>query len=95
MHVCERHQIATCLPLFIHLVLAPPQPAETLERVQVEVEKTTGEVTQDDGSQYCEGMVACLLFLLFVTTSTSRLVYPYDILHRSDQRDTVISFNLN
>jgi len=59
VHVCERHQIATCLPMFIHLVLAPPQPAVTLERAQTE--ETTGEVTQDDGSQYCESVVACLL----------------------------------
>ena len=29
----------------------PPQPAVTLERAQVG--ETAGEVTQDDGSQYC------------------------------------------
>jgi len=50
MCACERQQIAACLPSFIHLVLAPPQPAVTMERAQAE--ETTGEVTQDDGSQW-------------------------------------------
>jgi len=48
-----------------HLLLVvtpnPPQPAVTLERAQVG--ETTGEVTQDDGSQCCESL-GYLLFLL-------------------------------
>ena len=55
MHVYECQLIAACLPLFIHLVVAPPQPAVIVERAQVG--ETTGEVTQDDGSQVCEIVV--------------------------------------
>ena len=50
MHVYEGDHapIVTCLQLFILLVLAPPQPAVTMERALMG--ETPGEIIQNDSS---------------------------------------------
>jgi len=53
MCMYEATRLAT-YHLLLVVTLNLPQPAVTMERAQVK--ETTGEVTQDDGSQYCESL---------------------------------------
>ena len=71
----------------------PPQAAVTMEIAQVG--ETTGEVHKMMAFSFVNEWSLSLISAMLLQRPLPHLYIPYDILHRSDQRDAVISFNLN
>ena len=76
----------------LHLAVTsdPPQAAVILEKAQVG--ETTGEVTQDGGSQYCESVGLPIISPIFALPNLS---VAYCTLHSSDETGSYVYVYLN